>query len=77
LNVDQKGLELIIERGYDKVYGARPIRRLVADELEEPIASKILSGEVKKGSVVNITSAEGKFIVSVQETVILFPPNRL
>jgi ATP-dependent Clp protease ATP-binding subunit ClpB len=64
LNVDQQGLSLIIERGYDKIYGARPIRRLVADELEEPIAQKILSGEIKKGSLVNISSAESKFVIS-------------
>ena len=41
--------ELIAKKGYDSVYGARPLRRTVATLVEDPLAKKLLSGEIEKG----------------------------
>ena len=41
--------ELLIEKGYDEKYGARPLRRAVEHYLEDPLAEAILRGEVKEG----------------------------
>jgi ATP-dependent Clp protease ATP-binding subunit ClpC len=41
--------ELLIEKGYDEKYGARPLRRAVEHYLEDPLAEALLRGEVKDG----------------------------
>ena len=41
--------ELIAKKGYDSVYGARPLRRTVSTLVEDPLAKKLLSGEIEKG----------------------------
>jgi ATP-dependent Clp protease ATP-binding subunit ClpC len=41
--------KLIAKKGYDPVYGARPLRRTVATLVEDPLAKKLLSGEIEKG----------------------------
>jgi ATP-dependent Clp protease ATP-binding subunit ClpC len=41
--------QLLIDKGYDEKYGARPLRRAVEHYLEDPLAEAILRGEVKDG----------------------------
>jgi ATP-dependent Clp protease ATP-binding subunit ClpC len=41
--------DLLIEKGYDPVYGARPLRRAIQKMLEDPLAEKILSGAILAG----------------------------
>ena len=45
----------LVELGYDPVYGARPMRRVIQDRIENQIAKKILKGEFKKGERIIIT----------------------
>ena len=56
--------EYIAETGMDQKYGARPLRRAVQNQLEEPLAEALLNGEVKKDSeiVVGMSKKEIKFI---------------
>lgn len=42
--------ELMAEEGFDLVYGARPLKRVIQRDVLNPLASKILSGEIKEGS---------------------------
>jgi len=51
---------LLIEKGYDEKFGARPLRRAIQDLLEHKIADGILSGEYEKGSVLTITAKNGE-----------------
>ena len=46
----------IADKGYDPVYGARPLRRLIQNEIEDTLSDGILTGQFKLGSVVRITS---------------------
>lgn len=41
--------ELILKEGYDKVYGARPLKRAVRAKVEDSLSEKILDGTLKKG----------------------------
>jgi len=50
--------ELLIEKGYDEKYGARPLRRAVEHYLEDPLAEAILRGEVKEGESVLVVRAD-------------------
>ena len=57
---------LLINKGYDEKFGARPLRRAIQDELEHQIADGILSGEFEKGSVLEVGTEKGKIIVNVK-----------
>ena len=44
--LDDGALHWLAERGYDPVYGARPLKRVIQKELVDPIARKLLAGEI-------------------------------
>lgn len=56
---------LLIDKGYDEKYGARPLRRAIQDELEHKLADGILAGDYEKGSVLTISAAKGEITVNV------------
>ena len=55
VTLDAPAHELLIEKGYDPTYGARPMRRAVERYLEDPIAEEILRGTIKGGDQVVVT----------------------
>lgn len=52
----------IVEKGTDKKYGARPLRRAIQNELEDKLAEAILDGDVKAGAEVIVTVAKDKIV---------------
>ena len=50
----------LADRGYDPVYGARPLKRVIQKELVDPIARKLLAGEIEDGSVIQVTNGGEK-----------------
>ena len=48
----------IAERGYDPVYGARPLKRVIQKELIDPIAKKLLAGDFQDGSVIEVGATD-------------------
>lgn len=50
---DDSVSELISEKGYDPVYGARPLKRVIQKELETPISRLLIAGDIKEGDTVN------------------------
>ena len=60
LDVTDDALTLLAREGYDPVYGARPLRRAIQRELENPLAKLILSGEITAGDTVTIDADGGK-----------------
>ncbi len=57
---------LLIEKGYNEKFGARPLRRAIQDELEHKLADGILAGEYEKGSVLEIGARKGSITVDVK-----------
>jgi len=57
--------EFLIEKGYDPMYGARPMRRAVEKYLEDPLAEELLRGNVKAGDTVEAASVDGKLTFHV------------
>jgi ATP-dependent Clp protease ATP-binding subunit ClpB len=68
-----EALTYIAEVGYDPVYGARPLKRALQKELENPIATKILENTFAEGSTIVIDVIDGKLDFQVQTTVELDP----
>ncbi len=60
LEVDDAGLQWLADKGYDPVYGARPLKRVIQTALQNPLAEKLLAGEIMDGDTVLVTvSADG------------------
>ncbi|MGZ6012615.1 MAG: AAA family ATPase, partial [Caulobacteraceae bacterium] len=59
LQLDPAALHWLGERGYDPVYGARPLKRVIQKELVDPVAKKLLAGEIRDGEVVSVTAGDG------------------
>ncbi|OYW44369.1 ATP-dependent Clp protease ATP-binding protein ClpC [Candidatus Saccharibacteria bacterium 32-45-3] len=57
---------LLIDKGYDEKYGARPLRRALQDELEHEIADGILSDRYEKGTVLTVGVKRGKISIDVE-----------
>jgi ATP-dependent Clp protease ATP-binding subunit ClpB len=54
INVEPGALHWLGERGYDPVYGARPLKRVIQKDLIDPIARKLLAGEFADGSKIEV-----------------------
>ena len=59
LVLDDKALDWLAERGYDPVYGARPLKRVIQKAIEDPLSELLLAGRIADGSEVEI-SADGE-----------------
>jgi ATP-dependent Clp protease ATP-binding subunit ClpC len=66
LQLDDKAKELLVSKGYDPLYGARPMRRAVERSLEDPLAEEILRGVFHEGEPVLVT-VDGDHLVFSQK----------
>ncbi len=63
LDVDEAAMTWLADRGYDPVYGARPLKRVIQKSVQDPLAEKLLSGEVRDGQVVPVSvDADGLYV---------------
>ncbi|MGB0926987.1 MAG: ATP-dependent chaperone ClpB [Pikeienuella sp.] len=63
LALDEAAKDWLGDKGYDPVYGARPLARVVQKALQNPLAELILSGEVRDGEVVEVTAGPDGLII--------------
>ena len=63
LEVSEEALEMLCEKGFDKAYGARPLRRCIQSMLEDAVAEMVLSGELCEGDKAFAGVREGKIFV--------------
>lgn len=61
INVSPKAIDKLSEEGYSEIYGARPLRRLIENEIENPISMKILTGDFELGDQINVNLKGGKY----------------
>ena len=66
IKVDEKAIELLIFEGYDPRYGARPLKRVVENRLQNKLAQLIIKGDVPPGSVLNITAKDNAIEVIIK-----------
>jgi ATP-dependent Clp protease ATP-binding subunit ClpB len=58
--------QFIAEQGFDPVYGARPLRRFIAHEVETRIGRALLGGEIRDGAVIRIVVSQRELAVSYE-----------
>jgi ATP-dependent Clp protease ATP-binding subunit ClpB len=66
IQLDDKAKSWLAENGFDNVYGARPLKRLIQNEIQNQIAKMILSDEITEGSKVKITEKNNKLQLSLK-----------
>ena len=66
LDVSEAAVEALTEAGWDPQFGARPLKRVIQRELENAIATRILSGEISDGDRVLVDADEGVFRFSLE-----------
>jgi ATP-dependent Clp protease ATP-binding subunit ClpB len=63
LKIDGKALQWLANRGYDPVYGARPLKRVIQRSLQNPLATQLLEGRIHDGDTVEVGVENGELTV--------------
>jgi ATP-dependent Clp protease ATP-binding subunit ClpB len=66
LKINEKAKELLGRQGYDPVYGARPLKRVIQKLLQDPLALRMLQGELKEGQTIKIDAQGDDLIIDVK-----------
>jgi ATP-dependent Clp protease ATP-binding subunit ClpB len=62
LEISEKALDLLGNAGFDPVYGARPLKRAIQQQIENPLAQKILAGKFEPGQTIEVSVKDGAFV---------------
>jgi ATP-dependent Clp protease ATP-binding subunit ClpB len=65
LEMSKGALAYLAEKGYDPVFGARPLKRLIQKELVDKLALQLLDGEIKEGQTVKVDAKGGELTIKV------------
>jgi ATP-dependent Clp protease ATP-binding subunit ClpC len=68
LEVNEEAKAWLVQKGYDPMYGARPLRRAIQKYVENPVSTKILQGEFKEGDTVAISLQEDNLSFAALKT---------
>jgi ATP-dependent Clp protease ATP-binding subunit ClpB len=67
LDLDDAARQWLADEGYDPVFGARPLKRVIQRHLQDPLAEMLLSGDVKDGDVIAVTAGPDGLIIGGRE----------
>ena len=68
LDIQDSAIDLVANAGYDPDYGARPLRRVIQNKIEDTAAEKILDGSIKKGEKVTVSAVDGEIVFEPEKT---------
>ncbi len=78
IELDEAASLWLAEKGYDRLYGARPLARVIQDKIKRPLADELLFGRLAKGGKVFVTVEAGELafhIAPAGETALLPAPD--
>ncbi len=70
LDLDESAREWLANKGYDPAYGARPLKRVIQKQVQDPLAEKILSGDIADGDRVTVTAGTDRLLFSTDKDAI-------
>jgi ATP-dependent Clp protease ATP-binding subunit ClpC len=76
LSVTDAAKDLLSTKGYDAEYGARPLRRVITNLVEDRLSDGILSGQFKLGSTINIDAQNGEIVLTMVDSGSAEPTER-
>jgi len=56
LEIDEGAIALLAKKGFDPIYGARPLKRVIQTDLLNPLSKKMIAGEIKSGDSLKVSS---------------------
>jgi len=62
LTASDEALDWLAQLGYDPVYGARPLKRVIQKRILNELSKEILSGKISRDSVIKLDAFDGKFV---------------
>ncbi len=65
LTITPAAMDLIVTKGYDENYGARPLKRVISRYVEDKLSEEILKGDLKEGSSITIDAENGEFVYRI------------
>jgi ATP-dependent Clp protease ATP-binding subunit ClpB len=66
IEIQDKAIDYIAKEGYDEQFGARPLKRAIQNLLENPIAKKVLSGEIMEGDTIHVSLSGSELAISTE-----------
>ncbi|MFO1188395.1 MAG: ATP-dependent chaperone ClpB [Alphaproteobacteria bacterium] len=70
LQLDDRARSWLAETGWDPVYGARPLKRVIQRNLQNPLATLILGGKVRDGDSVSVSAESGRLVINGEEVAV-------
>ena len=64
LDISDEVVDVIADAGFDPVYGARPLKRVIKNKIEKELAKRILGGEFSPGDIINIGMKDSNVMFS-------------
>jgi ATP-dependent Clp protease ATP-binding subunit ClpC len=77
LSATTDALDLLADQGYDPEMGARPLRRVIQQKIEDPLSDSLLSGDFVDGDTIMVEVEDGKVVLRRSESEIKQPPEAL
>ncbi|MCZ6846494.1 MAG: ATP-dependent Clp protease ATP-binding subunit ClpA [Alphaproteobacteria bacterium] len=68
IELDEKARKWLAERGHDDAFGARPLARVIQDQVKKPLAEELLFGKLAKGGAVKVAVSGGKLTFEIKES---------
>ena len=62
LQLSPEALQYLAEAGFDPVYGARPLKRVILQKLENPLAQSLLNGEFRSGDAITVNLKDSELV---------------
>nr|WP_187226200.1 ATP-dependent Clp protease ATP-binding subunit [Ligilactobacillus salivarius] len=69
LKITPSAIDIVAEAGFDAEYGARPIRRVLQDKIEDLLSEELLAGNIETGATVTIGAKKGEITIKVKNPV--------
>jgi ATP-dependent Clp protease ATP-binding subunit ClpB len=66
LKLDDGALGWLAQKGYDPAYGARPLKRVIQKEVQDPLAEKLLAGEILDGQTIEVSAGSDRLMFQVE-----------
>jgi ATP-dependent Clp protease ATP-binding subunit ClpC len=67
LEISEKMKEYVVNEGYDADNGARPLKRSIEKNIEDPISEELLKGDIKEGETLFVDYVDDKIVVSIKK----------
>jgi ATP-dependent Clp protease ATP-binding subunit ClpB len=64
LELDAKGRQWLADKGYDPSYGARPLKRVIQKQVQDPLAQMLLAGEIGDGAALKVGASQGVLTIN-------------